>query len=76
MLAFPCLDAWLTRAMARKEAIALGPEDKAARQRARVRRSKAKAKLKGMIEELRLYESVAKVATGRDVLNLDPVILT
>jgi hypothetical protein len=34
MLAFPCLDAFLTRPMARKEALALSPEDKAARQRA------------------------------------------
>jgi hypothetical protein len=75
MLAFPCLDAWLTRAMSRKEAIALSPEDKAARQRARVRRSKARAKLKAMIEELRLSEAAAKVATGRDVLDLSPVIL-
>jgi hypothetical protein len=72
MLAFPCLDAWLTRAMARKEAIALGPEDKAARQRARVRQSKRKAKLRAQLSTL---DAPTMTADGvlRDILRLDAI---
>jgi hypothetical protein len=72
MVGFDCLDAYLVRQLPRKEALALSPSAKAERQRARVRVSKRKAKLRNILTRLVASSRLVE----RDILQLDPIILT
>jgi hypothetical protein len=78
MAAYPDLDSWLCRPLTKDHLRALSPEDRATRQRAMVRRAKARARLNAKLKVALSHRDAPTMTAGgvlRDVLHVATNIL-